>query len=77
MPRGGLAFLSGAHAIPVQRKLMNLSQADCLARRFSFSRRAAAVPQFRACVPLWVPGLAEKFGGVGIRVIAEVLAAIG
>jgi len=75
MPRGGVAFLSGAHAIPVQRKLMSLSQADCLAGWFPFSRRAVAVPQFRACVPLWVPDL-EKFGGVGHSVIAEILAAI-
>ena len=51
MRRAGFAFLSGAHAIPVQRKLMTLSQADCLAGWFSFSRRVAAVPQFRACRP--------------------------
>jgi hypothetical protein len=76
MPRGGVAFLSGAHAIPVQRKLMSLSQADYLAGWFSFSRSAAAVHSSAPVSPCGFLTSPKNSAESAIRVIAEIIAAI-
>ena len=73
MPRGGVAFLSGAHAIPVQRKLMSLSQADYLGAWFSFSLRFHSSAPVSPCGFLTSPTNSAESA---IRVIAEIIAAI-